>query len=1073
MIIEEKEIITDEEEMVEYKSSKNPAKLNGEFKAFLQDFEETIENLKAGNTDARFHPKKMKGAFVDLAQGLNEALDQVVNPVTEAIDIINLYAKGDLSKEMRKLSGKQAALSDGINAVRGNLNLLVADAGMLAKAAVDGKLATRADASKHNGDYRKIVQGVNDCLDSVIGPLNVAADYVDKISKGNIPPKITDTYNGDFNIIKNNLNMAIDAVNTLVADAGLLSKAAVEGKLATRADASKHFGDYRKIVQGVNDCLDAVIGPLNVAADYVDKISKGNIPPKITDNYNGDFNIIKNNLNMAVDAVNNLVADAGLLSKAAVEGKLATRADASKHFGDYRKIVQGVNDCLDAVIGPLNVAADYVDKISKGNIPPKITDKYNGDFNTIKNNLNMAIDAVNNLVADAGLLSKAAIEGKLATRADASKHFGDYRKIVQGVDDCLDAVIGPLNVAADYVDKISKGNIPPRITDNYNGDFNILKNNLNMAIDAVNNLVADAGLLSKAAVEGKLATRADASKHFGDYRKIVQGVDDCLDAVIGPLNVAADYVDKISKGNIPPKITDKYNGDFNTLKNNLNQCIDAVNMLVADAGMLAKAAVEGKLATRADAGKHFGDFKKIVDGVNNTLDLVITPVNECAAVLEREAAFDLTTHVVGNYQGDLADFKNALNSALDNRIDVVNKLKEVSLDMNQSSQQLSEAAVQAGQATEQIAQSSQQVAKGAGDQATKLQDTMKAMEALTRAVEQISKGAQEQSKAIEKNVQVVSQVSTAITQAGANANNASSGAKEAADAATKGAEMAQNTVKGMENIKAIVGQASQKVSGLGDRSKEIGKIVAAINDIADQTNLLALNAAIEAARAGEQGRGFAVVADEVRKLAERSAAATKEIADLIGGIQNGVAETIVAMDKGTKEIDDGYERASKAGESLVEILKRAKDVGDQVNQISAGVTQLTALSTEMVKISDNVSSIVEENTAATEEMAASAKQISRAVEEVAGVAEENSAATEQVSAAAEQISAQVQQVVASGETMKDMSADFEQLVAKYKLAGNGHNGDAKAALHATSVVARGQAGKPAHIAPPTSKLKRR
>jgi methyl-accepting chemotaxis protein len=117
---------------------------------------------------------------------------------------------------------------------------------------------------------------------------------------------------------------------------------------------------------------------------------------------------------------------------------------------------------------------------------------------------------------------------------------------------------------------------------------------------------------------------------------------------------------------------------------------------------------------------------------------------------------------------------------------------------------------------------------------------------------------------------------------------------------------------------------------------------------------------------------------------------------------------------------------------------------------------------------------VEENTAATEEMAASTKQVSHAVEEAAGVAEENSAATEQVSAAAEQISAQVQQVVASGNSMKEMAEDFEQLVAKYRMSGNGHNGDAKAALHATTVVARGPAAKqPVHIAPPTSKGKKK
>ena len=131
--------------------------------------------------------------------------------------------------------------------------------------------------------------------------------------------------------------------------------------------------------------------------------------------------------------------------------------------------------------------------------------------------------------------------------------------------------------------RISKGAIPAKITDNYNGDFNTIKNNLNTCIDAVNALVADANSLSVAAVEGKLATRADASKHQGDFRKIVQGVNDTLNAVIGPLNVSANYVDQISKGAIPAKITDNYNGDFNTIKSNLNTCIDAVNALVADA----------------------------------------------------------------------------------------------------------------------------------------------------------------------------------------------------------------------------------------------------------------------------------------------------------------------------------------------------------------------------------------------------------------------------------------------------------------------------------------------------------
>ena len=245
---------------------------------------------------------------------------------------------------------------------------LLAETDKIIKAAAGGELDQRADASLFVGGWNKLVAGVNDTITNIVNPLMVTADYVDKISKGDIPQKITDEYKGQYNIIKSNLNNCIDNINALVADANLLVEAAVQGKLATRADASKHQGDYRVIVKGVNETLDAVIGPLNVAAEYVDRISKGDIPPKITDSYNGDFNEIKNNLNNCIDNINALVADTNLLVEAAVQGKLATRADASKHGGDFKKIVQGVNETLDAVIGPLNVAAEYVDRFSKGDI---------------------------------------------------------------------------------------------------------------------------------------------------------------------------------------------------------------------------------------------------------------------------------------------------------------------------------------------------------------------------------------------------------------------------------------------------------------------------------------------------------------------------------------------------------------------------------------------------------------------------------------------------------------------------------------------------------------------------------
>jgi methyl-accepting chemotaxis protein len=412
---------------------------------------------------------------------------------------------------------------------------------------------------------------------------------------------------------------------------------------------------------------------------------------------------------------------------------------------------------------------------------------------------------------------------------------------------------------------------------------------------------------------------------------------------------------------------------------------------------------------------------------------IIGPINKVKKALQKMANGDLTEQVNIKSSDEVGAMAKAYNESQRNLNDLMVQFKQSAVQLSAASDQLAQAAKQSGEATQQVASSSGQMAKGAQEQSTNAQETTKSVSQLSDVIAQLAKGAAEQSAGVQKAVSSISSVSQTISEVAESANQVAQGAKQATESANAGAEKTRMTLAGIENIRQAASDTAKKIEELGARSAEIGKIVAVIDDIAAQTNLLALNAAIEAARAGEQGRGFAVVSDEVRKLAERSATATKEIAELIGSIQKGIDEANKVMAGGSAAVVEGCNLAKQAGAALEDILKANSNVNSQIEQISTKTNQINAATIDLVKIIDSVGSITEENTAATEQMSSNAVQVSKAVETVAGIAEENSAATEQVSASAEEMSAQIEEIVASSQTMKEMAAALEKSVDRFKV----------------------------------------
>ena len=538
------------------------------------------------------------------------------------------------------------------------LHAVSAEIARLVQASQEGRLSERARTENFDGEAREMMHGLNLMLDAILLPIEEGNRVLAKISEGQIDELIANTYKGDHEKMKLAVNKVGTVLQGLHRELAQLTEAAHAGQLSERGHADRFHGAYADIVRGFNTVLDAVITPLNVAAGYIDRISKGQVPARITEGYRGDFNTIKDNLNTCIDSL------AGLEEINRVLGKMAVNDYSLTVNGSYPGIFAELAASTNEALGRSKNAVRICGNIAAGEFKQDLADLKSTGRRSAGDTLIPAfiqmMESIAALVDDAEMLSRAAVAGNLNTRADASRHQGEYRNVVAGVNATLDAVIGPLNVAAKYVESISKGEVPGLIAETYQGEFNTIKDNLNTCVASLGGLHEVNQLL------GKMAVNDYSSAIKGSYPGIFAQLATSAIEAQERVKAALRLVHAVAVGEFAHDLEELKRigkrSENDTLMPNFIHMMEAIEALAADTQMLTGAAVAGKLATRADASRHQGDYRKIVQGVNEMLDAILLPIGEGNRILAQISAGKIDELIAQTYKGDHEKMKLAVNN---------------------------------------------------------------------------------------------------------------------------------------------------------------------------------------------------------------------------------------------------------------------------------------------------------------------------------------------------------------------------------------------------------------------------
>jgi methyl-accepting chemotaxis protein len=1014
-----------------------------------------------GKLGGQAEVKGVAGTWKDLTDNVNAMAGSLTSQVRDIARVATAIASGDLSQKITvDVKGEILQLKDVMNKMVDQLNSFASEVSRVAReVGFEGKLGGQAKVSGVAGTWKDLTDNVNAMAGSLTAQVRDIARVATAIASGDLAQKITVDVKGEILELKNTINKMVDQLNAFAAEVTRVAKeVGTEGKLGGQAEVKGVAGTWKDLTDNVNAMASNLTVQLRDVSKVATAIASGDLTQKITVDVKGEILQIKDVINKMVDQLNSFASEVSRVAReVGFEGKLGGQADVKGVAGTWKDLTDNVNAMAGSLTSQVRDIARVATAIANGDLAQKIAVDVKGEILQLKETINKMVDNLNTFAGEVTRVAKeVGTEGKLGGQAEVKGVAGTWKGLTDNVNAMAGSLTSQVRDIARVATAIASGDLSQKITVDVKGEILQLKDVMNKMVDQLNSFASEVSRVAReVGFEGKLGGQADVKGVAGTWKDLTDNVNAMAGSLTSQVRDIARVATAIANGDLSQKIAVDVKGEILQLKETINKMVDNLNTFAGEVTRVAKeVGTEGKLGGQAEVKGVAGTWKGLTDNVNAMAGSLTSQVRDIARVTRAVAQGKLDQKITVEAEGEILELKNTINGMVDNLSTIIGDVNAVMALVGEGTltrlieveatgefasmvegingtieslrgivTELTDAGVNIGSVSQTLLSAGQE---------------MNAMVTqLSSSMEQIADGAKAQAQQIAE----ASRESEGVGQTGSKTLTRAQGMNQMADVANKAAEEGGKAMEGTIKNTDLMLQGSQEsvtsIESLSKSSEQIQAIVDVIRDIATQTNILAINAAIEAVRAGKQGKGFAVVAEEVKTLSAESKDQAKKISSLVQSVLKETQDTVTTIKTMAENVTMGKQ-------SIEETSKAFTDINRSI---------------------DSTSKTAKEIAEAAGEQKRSIDAISQSLDKISGIAADTSTASTQSAGGAKRLLAKTQELTTTATALASMSEKFSQTVGRFTI-GDGETNQATFGMgRKRGRLVRPATGKPGSFKP--------